>query len=436
MMKNLLILVTLAIAIASCTDQNGPESPTPKEQSINFASHRSVQDAIDIAKMLRKTENARSWSLITEKDVTVVCSDKNGRSSENDTLLYVVNYGNNQGFTIISSPYEAEPIIAMVDEGDFNSEETSSNENFQYILDTSKRYVSASVSKLDTTLNKFTQYIPVPDPDTIYYPTVKTKRVSVEWNQTWPENMYFNGYYAGCIPVAIAQACSYFECPSSLSLTFPEKDCSSISFDWSNIKKHSTSEVLHYPPSSYLSWHYSTCEATEESHKNIARFIRQIAYDGNATMDSTGTRVSWSNVPGLLKKYLSTGYSFTYTSNQSKILELLTSTDGVALICGMNSNDIKNDHCWLIDGIQTFGYKIRTYYLPTIFESDGSGDISYFDTEYHQTLYHMNLGWGGNCNGYYTSTIFKPENVYEYDNSSYNSSDNIFDINFDFIFIH
>jgi hypothetical protein len=348
-----------------------------------------------------------------------------------------VNYGNNQGFTIISSPYEAEPIIAMVDEGDFNSEETSSNENFQYILDTSKRYVSASVSKLDTTLNRFTEYIPIPDPDTIYYPTVKTKRVSVEWNQAWPENMYCSNNIAGCVPVAIAQVCSYFEYPNSLTLTFPEKDCSSISFDWSNIKKHSTSGSAYYPTSSYISWHYSTCEATEENHKNIARFISQIGYDGNAIRTANATSILASDIPELVQRYLSSGFTFTRTSDQSKVLSLLQSTTGVALTWGWDStsDNLEDGHCWVTDGIYTFGYKIRTYYLPTIFESDGSGDISYFDTEYHQTLYHMNLGWGGNCNGYYTSTIFKPENVYEYDNSSYNGSNSQFDTNLSFIFI-
>lgn len=418
-----LLLTILSLTIVSCSDQPDLSEPDHDVEHFSPTSHRTIRDAINIANRLRKNYDSRAWNPITESDVSVICSDAKSRSNSTDTLFYVVNYGNDQGFAIISAPYNVEPILAMVEDGSYGSEETNSNENFQIVLDATKSYISA---KLDTTLHEaykfYVEDIELPRPDTLYYNTIRTKRISVAWNQYWPENIYCPNKVAGCGPIAIAQICSFFEEPKSLTLTFSNKDQSSLSLDWSEIKKHVHSSDSKNIDDIEFEDHYYFLKCTLESDYNLARFVRQIGHDCDANYKGSTTSVDWNKSKSVLKKYLSTR-TFTTLSSSNDVYNFLRNRNGVVLLAGGN-------HMWVCDGVLYFGYAVTQYSM-----NDTNTGYTSSTTLYTHSYIHMNLGWNGHCNGYYASTIFKPDNAYEYDSPYSNETEYSFTSGFKYLFV-
>jgi hypothetical protein len=81
-----LILSAIAMMLfASCSDYYSPPASISNEE-LRFNNHRTVQDAILIANHLRKNNASRTWCPISEKDVTVICSESKSRSSSNDNV--------------------------------------------------------------------------------------------------------------------------------------------------------------------------------------------------------------------------------------------------------------------------------------------------------------------------------------------------------------
>ena len=417
MRKSLLVTLALTTLImVSCSDNDPQDLLVNNTTQKTMSKHRTVSDAIDIANRLRKDKSSRAWNPISSDNVSVIQANHNGRSSDNDTLLYIVDYGNNEGFTIVSSSYEGEPILAMIEQGNYQSVETSENQAFQNILDASINYVGALT--LDTLRVPFMQITELPRPDTLFYDTVRTKRLDVAWGQYWPENMYCPNKVAGCGPLAIAQICSFVEKPDTLDLDFPERDKSSINLDWSQIKHHIRSNFDETPDDLTILYHYYACETSTENHKNIARLIRQIGKDCNASYRAGATGVTWSAAKGILSKYVMP-HLYTELTSSSMLYNYLLQYNGVAMICG-------GDHIWVVDGILFFGYRVTEYYYPTIDDVNYSttpiGGYASITTNYTSSFFHMNLGWGGNCNGYYNSVVFKPNIAYEYDYTENNTS--------------
>jgi hypothetical protein len=114
------------------------------------------------------------------------------------------------------------------------------------------------------------------------------------------------------------------------------------------------------------------------------------------------------------------------SSDFYRLYNFLAGDSGVAMIAG-------GSHIWVADGTLYFGYSVTEYFYS---EEIGSLGTVYSITSEHPSMFvHMNLGWGGNCNGYYASTIFD-NNAYKY-NHPYedNSSENSYTSNFKYMLV-
>ena len=75
------------------------------------------------------------------------------------------------------------------------------------------------------------------------------------------------------------------------------------------------------------------------------------------------------------------------------------------IISGFQSNGGEG-HTWLIDGCETITIDVwvREYIFPVPIVGDPYNE--YIQDTINRNLLHCNYGWGGSCDGYYTSGIF------------------------------
>ena len=103
-----------------------------------------VQDFIDITGVDTQTRNGggslgRKISNIgaLRNSLTGTRSQETSYSIDLDTLMYVVNFTNNNGFALVAADKRTEPIFAFIDEGnlDFEKLENVDNDMFLSFLD-------------------------------------------------------------------------------------------------------------------------------------------------------------------------------------------------------------------------------------------------------------------------------------------------------------
>ena len=282
-MKKLLLL--LPLISVGCSQNDGPSAPVEKKTTQNL--NRSEEEILRIAEAasLLKGNEGRSERVAVDKTSIKPISKKYGRSENADTLIYAVNFKDDNGFVLISAKEGVTPIIGIADEGAFDNAQTYSNKNFQFFIDNALDYVksssdAASIQGVSSTIAY----------DTIKEYTRYPERLKTKWGPDWPENMYCPNGIAGCGPVALAQMLAYYEDTKEIELTFSERDKDIQTLNWKEIKRHeSTDPQCHQSRSDY---YHQICTADEETHKVIGRFIRQLGELSDTYYDPTGTSTS------------------------------------------------------------------------------------------------------------------------------------------------
>lgn len=136
---NYFISIIFLLSIISCNDimedsQMTEFSYLHKEQ----ADKRSYEEALHIAQQsismlddslapTRGTTQVRYIDL--QKTTAIVCSNdmvtRSSGSPKNDTLMYVFNFNDNQGFAIVSAEEATEGLIAITESGSYNPSDTT-----------------------------------------------------------------------------------------------------------------------------------------------------------------------------------------------------------------------------------------------------------------------------------------------------------------------
>ncbi|MDE6498399.1 MAG: C10 family peptidase [Muribaculaceae bacterium] len=291
-----------------------------------------------------------------------------------DTLLYVVNYKDNKACVLVSYTKELQGVVAVLPNQNLSTAENiNNNPGFKIYMDLFKEaYLTGNINKLYT-IDDFKKYIPegvaTLSADDEGWTTVTQYPVKLiqEWGQGAPYNKYCfdpntgRQALAGCGPVALAQALTYFREPSTIN---------GYSISWK-----STSNVK---------------PETDYEKDAVARLIHEVGVLCYAQYTDTATSVYPSSMANALKTL-----NYTYTqesfSNEIKMIHNLYQF-GPAIMTGSSR---KSDgtrisgHAWVIDGALA--------QHNTLYNDKGT-----------RFLYHCNWGWNGNRNGYFLSTAFNP----------------------------
>lgn len=408
--------------ITSCTndvenDFRNDISAIKPETSSNL---RSYSEALEIAQnaisiLDKNSQQTRSLSKrsvdLKEKAITICEGNRtltrSSESSSNDTLMYVFNYTDNNGFAVVSADKGTEGLIAVIESGHYDPSDTKDT-GFRRYMTAAKHYIIANQaeSKIEPDRAPKGFYFEF---DTIGVVNIPP-RIVVKWGQHGHEGQFCPNNLAGCTNTAAAMIMSYFEHPTVISLTYNNAPFSYRSLNWTGMKSYITR--FNYINGHWYVHNADTC--TNEDHKSIGYLCRQLAEETNSSFGNGYTATSIYAMRYVISNY---GYtigdylSYQYLANTNTLCSLLS--DG-KLIYMRGENIYDDGHAWVVDGY--YGFTIHSQYYEYGF-TNGLPDIPVLMDEQFITYRYNHINWGldGYCNGYFNDGVFSAYGAYEYD---------------------
>lgn len=387
-MKQLFLFISLFVFMVSCSTEEpmlikGHTNYQQSNHKIEF--HKALDKAFVVYDYLSEKENVKSQSYrpnINNIEYFLNPNTRNTRSGDtnnNDTLLFIVNFENNKGFSILSTDDRTRTIYAISTEGSINLADTSFNKGLYLFLKNTEADIIRSVASYP--------YIPV---DTVDLPSIGTdigdypsimkvkpklpENVS-KWGQGTPFNKYCftinnNPALVGCTALSTAQVMAYHKYPPSYR---------SHQYDWEDMISDETSDDL-----AHLLHDLGNNENLQSVY-GIAGEDRKL-YPEEIVV---GTSASFNRISDALTnmKYINPGSSVKLTdihNGDKKINEerFINSIGRSPVIIGGSQWDGSKSHAWVIDGYIRFLDDPRT-------------------GEYQTPFYHCVWGWYGKGNGYF-----------------------------------
>lgn len=420
---------TILMAISGCSDDY-KFGLDIANQGLTSSQIRTIDDALVIAEqakaMLGGESNTRSTQMreIDRENVRVICNDKTRSLSSAglDTLIYVVNYAGDEGFAIISANPATEALLGVTEKGCYD-DAVAENEGLALFMDMAEGYVSnRGVTSIDPFIEVVTTLIDSINP-----------LITVAWGQMFPEGLYCPNTIAGCANTAAIQICSYYEYPTSMNLTFSQRERDAITINWSEVKMHQRS------CGSYAS--HTNCSASVNSHMVIGEMARQCGVYAGSRYRNNGSVIPSDNPA----PYSYTNYVYWNGASTSTYLDVSGGLDIVDMIeslgyvrpqpqnytaqctqyplssgkpiymTGCNSNNGEG-HAWVVDG-----YK----HYQDILMSHATEPATFVGTSYRY-YNHVNWGWNGISNGYFLDGVFSANSALTYDDPSLGTASNSF----------
>lgn len=374
-------------------------STSPRSNSM-AESHFSNDFEIDVV-LADKTP--KTYSTTSDEVVAV------------DTMLYVLNRRDDNGFFIISGDKRLPDLLCHSFEGHLDKDNVDDNSGFSVFLNRLPAYYQSTLDKfyarLDS-LESLEQEVEDDEPLTYRrrrrpryrYEYSEWKEVSrtnnlvpVEWSQGSPYNYQAplidqQHALSGCVATAVAQLLSSFKYPASYKGT---------SFDWNLLTKNP----------SYYSSQYTPDEKSIYA-KQVASLLRKIGdkLGNNWGLDETGAHTE--NIPSLLRDM---GYQHVQGPSSFNADEVISSIaqnktvilDGYAETYKegwfiFKHRVYKHGHAWISDGYLRQERTVKKIRKAT-------NTVVEAKTE-SRTLLHCNWGWSGGSNGYFLPNVFDSNN--------------------------
>lgn len=313
-------------------------------------------------------ENTRTPAASPKLQITL-------KTATGKPAIYIFSNNDSEGFMIVSAEDSALPLLGYSDSGYFDPDNIPPA--LEYWLSQYQKQIEYAMEHPDLTRSDGNIGVTLPSSWTPVGPLLSTN-----WNQDAPFNNLCPkvnnvNCYTGCVATSMAQVLNYHKYPekgngsisytsSALNLNL-SMNFSQTTFDWNNMLN------------SY-SGNYSEAQANA-----VATLMKACGY---AVKMNYGTNYSGAisgNIPPALVNYFGYDKSIRYFSR-----DMYTYTDWASMIY----NNLKN-------------------YGPVIYDGAGSGGgHSWVCDGYNgQGMFHMNWGWGGMSNGYYTLDALNPNTI-------------------------
>ncbi len=291
-------------------------------------------------------------------------------TSSGVTTMYIINF-DPEGWILIAADDKIDPILGFNFKGAFNLDYNSS----PLIDEWMNKYFENIVSAKDNLSLKRNQLW------NGYYGLKSTNLVNVEplINVTWDQDAPFNQFcpesssgpgghvYVGCVAVAMAQAMSVYKFPT-LGIgtkTYTENDYGKISLQFDQVP---------------LKW---DSMSNTSGDKFNAWLLYNCAVSVGMDFSPDGSGAYTFRIPNALRtyfKYHNGVKSITRSGTVNDWIQILVGelAEGRPIIYGGDAQDNEPGHAFNIDGV--------------------------IDSKY----FHLNWGWSGFFNGYYTITNLTP----------------------------
>ena len=328
--------------------------------TVLFVSIGMMAGVVTQQQALQKAKAFMQGKKIQTGQLRMAAGSSSGASS-----YYVFNTEGKDGFVIVSGDDRTDAILGYADSGEMDL--TKLPENVKAWLDGYDRQIKALG---DAQVNSKPRATMAPVP----YLIKTTWSQGNPYNQQCPE---YNGELCvtGCVATAMAQVMYYYKYPTAAvngvaayttrgGLSVPE--LGSTTFDWANMR-------------TTYSGGESTTDPLAQAVANLMRYCGQLV---EMDYNPKGSGASTEDIPRM-KAWGYTDAAVVYRSSyedqetwESVIHNQLK--DKRPVLYGGNANK-GGGHQFICDGY------------------DGNG------------LFHINWGWGGNCDGYFLLTVLNPD---------------------------
>lgn len=339
---------------------------------------------------------------ITSVYTTGKAAEMTRAGEEVEPYFHIFNFGDNEGFAIMSGDDRVEPLLALTFDGELTPETGIDNPGFEIAYSRMEDYYVQQVSSRIIEGPSIT--IPpkdsLPDPiiiDSANYKEMPLGYCPVKWGQGWPYNIYCriqpsnSTVPVGSAAVAVAQLMSIYQYPNSYHSYIYNQ---TYYFDWDEMNL-------------YTSIDENTNPFVNDSTKynQIAQLIRQLSSSGNLNVmyDQYSASVPGScsptRIPIALESfgYASGGEHILYDSDI--IIEELK--NGYPVLIGGSEegmvNNVVRSHGWLGHGLMTLFTTHKIYQFPRGWITLGPVESYYIK---------CNFGMNGDFDGYYLSGVF------------------------------
>ena len=392
-MKKLFYFMIIALAACTSVDDNFGESVNEqsKSQAPPKSLIRSVDDAMIIAQQsltmldrtTTRTDNGSTRKIDLANGIKTIVS--NGTRSDGggkDTLMYVFNFEDNEGFAIVAAPRCVEGLLAVTESGHYDLETPSEIEGFEMFMEMAEKYVSEKtrdpiIQLIDSVICIGHSYV--------------GPYVTVKWGQKKPEGEFCPNKTAGCTNTALAQIMSYYQYPQSINLTYPNADKTTQQLNWTAMKAHQTGHSLN-----------NCAVADSATHGSIGRLCRQLGHMNNSIYYTNPVSTNTYSTTYAHITMASLGYQTSSWVNYGESFIRNNLNNGKPMLIRGNNDNLEG-HAWVVDGYDTATYQYVTYAHPygsLIWWIDSTGDT------FTRYLYHFNWGWYGKNNGYFFANVF------------------------------
>ena len=319
---------------------------------------------------------------------------------EIEPYFHIFNFGDNEGFAIMSGDDRVEPLLALTFKGELTPETEIDNPGFEIAYSRMEDYYLQRIG-FDTIPS-----IGFDDPilprdsiiiDSTYFYDMPLGYCPVKWGQGWPYNKYCTlqpgnvNVPTGCARVAVAQLMSIYKYPNSYHSYLHNR---TYYFDWDEMNLYTSTDE-----NTNLFVNDST------KYNQIAQLIRHLGSSVNLNVvydeynASQPGSCSPTRIPIALENfgYTSGGEHIYYDSDI--IIEELK--NGYPVLIGGSEegmvNNVVHSHGWLGHGLMKLISTHKIYQFP-----QGWITLGPFETYYIK----CNWGWNGEHDGYYLSGVF------------------------------
>lgn len=377
----MIICFIALFAITSCSDDDvikSPDSMGNETKTVKPLS-RSAEDAVQIATYAASIKGSptslSSRGTITDNVVAVTSSTSRSAA---DTLLYVVNYADNQGYAVISANTNCDALLAVTEQGHFESEESIENPGMKMFFRQAKAISGLGIEYPDRPVN--------PQRMEWVYDVIEDSvlpRVPVTYgsNPLYPR--------VTCHAVAAAQVLSIYEQPKTITLQTESNRV--LNINWYAFKH------INDPMCAF-------------AIDDLYSFMNELAYRMNPLPDGS---IYFNKGHDVLKSFIPNNvYDIKH---ETPGVRGLIKNGGVLVMSGQekdsNGNLVSPGHAWIVDGYK-FKHIIDIEYIVTLDPDTGreiSRELSYDNSHTVTYLVHVNWGWSGIDNGYFNYPCFAPE---------------------------
>lgn len=393
MNKPVLFLLGL-LFVVSCTEQNDEPTHQAKQPEVQYNSlTRTPQEAQNevadfLAAMGKKTRSATRHTIANVETLrsrqfaTRAAVD----SLSIDTLLYFVNFADNQGFAIVAADKRTSPILALIDKGNYSPHDLKREKNTGF-------------------LNFLNQVLTIENENAKhpYTPEVKTRSfqylgwkiseffpslLKVNWGQYDPYYIFCPSYNdashapTGCTVTAVAQICSYYKVPKELSWD-SYGTWVHWTYDWDRIISDCKANSGQIIFDEQHNRKYVLTAGEVASLMNYLGIAFKAKY-GYETGVPPETPIKWLRKSGWVNATKLEDYKEQriFSAIKNKFIVYARGNDKKTKTW-IFFNKYEGGHAWVIDGYIRGEKDNRTY-----------------------NLLHCNWGWNGRCNGFFYSKGF------------------------------